>query len=200
MKIDPDKSVFINCPYDAAYAPLFDALILATACCGFKPRSALETGTVAEPRMERIVRTLFESRYSIHDLSRSKGEGEEGFARFNMPLELGIAMARRYMTRESERQHDWLLLVSSKAPYHQFISDLSGYDPAQHDGTVGSLVPRVLHWLGRRPNAVLTPTPGQVLAALLRFRFRRQKLGIDWAGEVPWHQLVELAEDIAAEL
>jgi hypothetical protein len=89
MKPDPDKSVFINCPYDAAYTPLFDAIIFTTVCCGFTPRSALESGDVAEPRMDRIVRSLFESRYSIHDLSRNKGEGEEGFARFNMALELG---------------------------------------------------------------------------------------------------------------
>lgn len=200
MKIEPEKSVFINCPFDSAYAPLFDALIFSTVACGFTPRSALESGTTAEPRMDRIVRTLFESRYSIHDLSRSKGEGREGFARFNMPLELGIAMARRYMTRDSDQQHDWLLLVPSGHHHHRFISDLSGFDPAQYDGSVGTLVPRVLHWLVSRPNAVLTPTPNKVISALSRFRLHRRQLGIDWAGEVPWRQVVELAEDFAAEL
>jgi hypothetical protein len=35
----------------------------------------------------RILRTLSNSKYSIHDLSRFTGEGVENIARFNMPLE-----------------------------------------------------------------------------------------------------------------
>jgi hypothetical protein len=38
------------------------------------------------------------SKYSIHDLSRCTGEGAENFARLNMPLEPGIAMARQFRT------------------------------------------------------------------------------------------------------
>ena len=72
------------------------------------PRSAIESGTVAEPRLARVTRALFSFRYSIHDLSRATGEGSEDLARFNMPLELGMAMARRFKNPE---EHDWLLLV-----------------------------------------------------------------------------------------
>jgi hypothetical protein len=200
MNFNPQKSVFINCPYDAAYAPLFDAIVFTTACCGFTPRSALESGNVAEPRMDRIVRSLFESRYSIHDLSRNKGEGEEGFARFNMALELGMAVSRRYMTRDSEQQHDWLLLVPTGHHYHRFLSDLSGFDPARYDGTVEALVSSVMSWLVRRPSSLFSSYPRQVLGALPRFRLGRKKLETKWGGEVPWTHLVKLAEDIAATL
>lgn len=93
LALDPSKSVFINCPFDADYAPLFDAIVFATVCCGFMPRSALESGTVSEPRLARILQALFSSKYSIHDLSRCAGEGSDNLARFNMPLELGMAMA-----------------------------------------------------------------------------------------------------------
>ena len=105
----PDSSVFINCPFDAQYTELFDAIVFATTCCGFLARSALESGTVAEPRMTRIAKALLSSKYSIHDLSRCTGQGGENFARFNMPLELGIAMGRRIS--EGEDAHDWLILV-----------------------------------------------------------------------------------------
>lgn len=88
----PSKSVFINCPYDAEFEPLFDAIVFAATCCGFWPRSALESGSVAESRMKRIESAVLSSKYSIHDLSRCKGEGDENLARFNMPLERGIAM------------------------------------------------------------------------------------------------------------
>jgi hypothetical protein len=105
LALDPSKSVFINCPFDAQYAALLEAIVFATVCCGFMLRSALESGTVAEWRLDRIRGPLFSSRYSIHDLSRCTGEGAENLARFNMPLELGMAMARRIM---DPAEHDWL--------------------------------------------------------------------------------------------
>jgi hypothetical protein len=196
MKIDPDKSVFINCPYDAAYAPLFDAIVFTTVCCGFTPRSALEAGP-AEPRIHRILRILFESRYSIHDLSRNKGEGEDGYSRFNMPLELGMAMARWYMTQSDSRQHDWLLLVPPGHHYHRFLSDLSGFDPSRYDGTVVNLVRRVMNWLSSRSGLTSWLFPWQVLEALRRFQLRRQELGVEWGEDLPWSQVLEIARENA---
>jgi hypothetical protein len=147
LKIDPSKSVFINCPFDQDFAPLFDAIIFATVCCGFFPRSALESGSVAEPRMERITRATFSSKYSIHDLSRCKGEGDEHLARFNMALELGIAIGRRCTQRKKAERHDWLLLVPEDHDYARFVSDLAGFDPCRYDGTVNALIPKVMSWL-----------------------------------------------------
>ena len=134
LAFEPARSVFINCPFDSRYSALFDAIVFATVCCDFMPRSALESGTVAEPRLARITRAVFSSRYSIHDLSRCTGEGDENFARFNMPLELGMAMARRFMDKTDE--HDWLVLVPQGHAYLRFMSDLAAYDPATHDGSV----------------------------------------------------------------
>ncbi|HKI03553.1 MAG TPA: hypothetical protein VKK31_16360 [Thermoanaerobaculia bacterium] len=200
MKADPSRSVFINCPFDNAYTPLFEGLVFTTVCCGFTPRSSLESGTMAEPRMERIIRAVFESRYSIHDLSRNRGEGAEGLARFNMPLELGIAMARWYMTRGSENQHDWLLMVSSGHEYHRFISDLSGFDPARHDGTVETLIPQVMLWLVDRPTTYSPPNSQKVLQALPRFQLRIRQLDEEWGGRVPWSRILEAAQECAPKL
>ncbi|HKI05173.1 MAG TPA: hypothetical protein VKK31_24550 [Thermoanaerobaculia bacterium] len=196
MNIAPEKSVFINCPFDKAFAPLFDAMLFATVCCGFVPRSALESGTVAEPRIDRITRALFASKYSIHDLSRSKGEGKDGWARLNMPLELGIAMARRTMTRTRKNQHhEWFVLVANDREYMRFVSDLAGFDPAMHDGTVETLVPQIVSWLASRPDAIRTPTPKAVLEALPMFQARRRELGIQWVGDVPWRHVLVAAEE-----
>jgi hypothetical protein len=62
LVLDPSKSVFINCPFDAGYAAVFDAIVFTTVCCGFMPRSALETGTVSEPRFARILKALTNSK------------------------------------------------------------------------------------------------------------------------------------------
>src|SRR6188508_2187931 len=36
---DPARSVFINCPFDPEYRPLFDAIVFATVSCKYVPRS-----------------------------------------------------------------------------------------------------------------------------------------------------------------
>jgi hypothetical protein len=168
LALDPSKSVFINCPFDTDYAPLFDAIVFATVCCGFIPRSALESGTVSEPRLTRILRALFSSKYSIHDLSRCTGEGSDNIARFNMPLELGMAMARRFIAPANE--HDWLVLVPSGHTYARFVSDLMAYDPVTHDGSVPSVVVAVMSWLATRADAIPPVTPKEVLALLPIFQ------------------------------
>src|SRR3954451_18390517 len=83
--------VFINHPFDDGYGPLRDGMILSCVACGFLPTSA-NTEPGGRLRIDRIVEQLGAARYSIHDLSRSRGEGEDNHARFNMPLELGMAI------------------------------------------------------------------------------------------------------------
>lgn len=113
--------------------------------------------------MERIIKAIFSSKYSIHDLSRCQGEGKELLARFNMPLELGIAVARRYMQSRRTEQHDWLVLVPEGDLYQRFISDLSGFDPYCYDGMESTLMLKVMSWLRSRPDAVPTPVEPQAI-------------------------------------
>jgi hypothetical protein len=132
-----DKSVFINCPFDGAFEPLFHAIVLTVAAKGFIPRSARETEGQAEPRISRIARGILEAKYSIHDLSRYQGEGTDNRARFNMPLELGIALGIQYLgdveQRASGNKHNWVALVPANSLDRKFISDLGGYDHRTHD-------------------------------------------------------------------
>jgi len=182
------KSVFLNHPFDERYAPLADALVFAVVCCGFVPRSARESGAVAVPRMERIVGVLSESRYSIHDLSR--------WNRFNLPLELGIAMTLRHMCAERRDAHDWLLLVSGSRSFRRFVTDLAGFDPEIHDQTPESLVPKVIAWLANR-TPLRTPTPQAVLSQLPTFQAEKHRLVAEWKGAVPWRHLLVAAEEVA---
>jgi hypothetical protein len=186
--VDASRSVFINCPFDQEYERLFDALMLTIVMCGFLPRSALESGRPSISRMDRIFHALFTSNYSIHDLSRCRGEGENVLARFNMPLELGIAMSRG---RAPEGRHDWFALVPSNAPYAQFISDLAGHDLPKYDGQEESIVRQVMLWLITLPPALAGVKPSDVTAKLPLFRERKARLKAEWGAEIPWSQLVE---------
>jgi len=62
-----EKSIFINCPFDDLFEPLFHAIVLTVAARGSTPRCARETEGQADPRIVRIARGLIESKYSIHD-------------------------------------------------------------------------------------------------------------------------------------
>ena len=199
LVLDRQVSVFINCPFDDGYSPLFDAIVFSAICCGFLPRCAIEAGVSSTPRISRIAAAMSASKYSIHDLSRCQGEGSSNLARFNMPLELGMAMTEKFRDKDTSTQHDWLALVPEGHVYKRFVSDLAGYDPAGHNGTVESVVPVVMSWLATRPDAVQVPPPQAVLRALPLFQQARAKLSSDWYGCEPWTDLLLIALNIGRD-
>ena len=65
------SSVFINCPFDDDYVELRNALVFTVYDCGFVPRCALEEDNSGNVRFEKIQRLISESKFGIHDISRS---------------------------------------------------------------------------------------------------------------------------------
>jgi hypothetical protein len=146
--ISQKPSVFINCPYDQEFETLFLAIVFAITCQGFEPRSARESEGEPRLRFDRIVKALADSKYSIHDLSRFTGEGIDNIARFNMPLELGIAIGLHWR----RPAHNWLVLVPQGHQHQRFISDLAGFDLRAHESTVKSMISEVCIWLSGLPD------------------------------------------------
>jgi hypothetical protein len=174
--------VFVNCPFDSDFKPLMDAIVLSTVACGFVPRTANDTGDVSRPRMDRIKSAMEECGYSIHDLSRCTGGGDWNLARFNMPLELGMAMSLG---------HEWLVLVPVSHSYAGFVSDLAGYDLKPHDGTHAALIRAVMSWLSTRRDDY-TVEPSSVIDRFDTFQERLAKVEIEW-GERPFKLVIATA-------
>jgi hypothetical protein len=172
-----DKSVFINCPFDSSYRELMLAIVFSVSAHRFVPRSARATEGDAEPRFSRVLNAIATSKYSIHDLSRSSGEGDENLARFNMPLELGMAAAFRYERKGSKRPHQWLALVPDGYAYQRFVSDLAGFDLARHDNSVGSVIREVSAWL-RILDDALGPMPSALRIFESFDAFRNELAGL----------------------
>jgi hypothetical protein len=190
-----EKSVFINCPYDDEFAPLFEAIVLTVAARGFTPRSARETSADADPRIVRIARGLMTSKYSIHDLSRFQGEGVENLARFNMPLELGIALGVRFMKDASAASHNWVALVPAGAAHQKFASDLAGYDLRDHDNQPGTVIRRVAAWLTEQYDfAAPSPTAKTIQDSYDAFRGLLDQAKQDALGELTWSAIVKSAQ------
>lgn len=47
-------SVFINCPFDNEYQPIFEAVVFTVVACGFTPRCALEELDSGTVRLKKI--------------------------------------------------------------------------------------------------------------------------------------------------
>ncbi len=129
VSADYDKRVFINCPFDAEYKPIFDAIVFAIHDLGFQARHALIDNGQAV-RIERITQELAESKFSLHDMSRVE-LGDNKLPRFNMPFEAGIAYSLHSLAPFG-REHHLGLLEAEKYRYQASISDMAGLDPKVH--------------------------------------------------------------------
>lgn len=160
---DYDKSVFINCPFDDSYLPLFRALIFAVFECGLIPRCAREVYDAGEVRIEKIARIVRDCRWGIHDISRTDLNAS-GLPRFNVPLELGLFLgARRYGTGPQKRK-SCLVLDCDKYRYQAFISDIAGQDIAAHGDDPAQAIRAVREWLGASRTGIARPPGGAAIS------------------------------------
>ncbi|HPA20412.1 MAG TPA: hypothetical protein PLU30_21860 [Verrucomicrobiae bacterium] len=137
-------SVFLNVPYDRGYERLFVALIAAVVAAGLKPRCALEIPEQGEGRLARILGLLEECRLSIHDLSRVGTP-----ARFNMPFELGLAVA---ICRLKHRDHGYIVMEALEGRMAKTLSDLPEGPTIIHRGSPRRLIAELFDNLrGSRP-------------------------------------------------
>lgn len=167
-----DENVFINCPFDGDYEPLFQALVFSVQACGFVPRSALELVDGSEARIGKIVRMIAESRYGIHDLSRTGLDSASQLPRFNIPLELGLFMGAKHYGAGIQREKAAVIFDLERYRYQTFCSDIAGQDIRAHHGDVGELIRQVRDSLDTwRPGAGFPS--GSVLYARYR-QFKRR--------------------------
>lgn len=54
------SDVFINCPFDPGYRPIFDATVFSVYALGFVARCSLEEDDAAEFRLSKIERVVVE--------------------------------------------------------------------------------------------------------------------------------------------
>ncbi len=140
-------NVFINCPFDSAYKPLFDAMVFAVQDCGFIARCALEEEDASQVRIDKIYSVIADCRYGIHDISRTELDETSGFPRFNMPLELGVFLGAKKFGIEEQKRKKCLILDKEPYRYQQFISDIAGQDIQAHHNEVEATIKVVRNWL-----------------------------------------------------
>jgi hypothetical protein len=152
------NNVFINCPFDDQYMKLRDAIIFAIFDCGFIPRCALEENNGVDVRFDKIKRLISESKYGVHDISRTEVDQGSNLPRFNMPLELGVFIGAARYGDQNQKNKSILILDKKQHRYQAFISDIAGQDIRSHDDDPKTLIKHVRDWLSI--NSRRTSIPG----------------------------------------
>ncbi|HEX8670580.1 MAG TPA: hypothetical protein VF710_01775 [Longimicrobium sp.] len=152
-----DRNVFINCPFDPAYRPLFEAIAFATADCGYHPRCSLEVDDSSQVRIEKITAIIRESRLAVHDISRTQLDRGTRLPRFNMPLELGIFLGAKSFGSSEDQEKVAIILDTDRYRYQKFISDIAGQDIRAHGGRTDEAIREVRDFLSthREPGVIL---------------------------------------------
>ena len=142
-----NENVFINCPFDASYKPLLDAIVFAVFDCGFVARCALEEDDGSQIRVQKIFDIIYQCRLSVHDLSRVEIDRSTKLPRFNMPLELGAFLGAKHFGSGTQKKKACLILDSEKYRYRKFISDIAGQNIKVHENNPKIIVRVVRDWL-----------------------------------------------------
>lgn len=157
------ESVFLNIPYDKGFEDLYLAYIVGLTQLGLRVNATLAVPN--QGRLETIIGLIGKSNFSIHDLSRI--ELSKGIPRFNMPVELGLALYRSHETKGRHRVY-----VFESKPYRaqQTTSDINGIDPQIHHGTPKGVMAGLRN-IFRQPGDVTT-----VPEMLISYRAVKRKL------------------------
>jgi hypothetical protein len=127
-----DDRVFLNVPYDPQFKNLYIAYIVGLTELGLKPTATLAIPG-GEARLDRIFELIQTCRYSVHDLSRVElSRTPPATPRFNMPFELGMAVAWAKLHPE---RHTYIACESVNRRAQKSLSDMGGTDFNIHSGT-----------------------------------------------------------------
>ena len=164
-------SVFINCPFDKQYWPIFEGIVFCIIRCGLVPRCSLEEADSGQVRLDTIQRIIRDSQYTIHDLSRIEVSVESALPRFNMPFELGLDLGCRLYGTGKLRRKKCLILDAESHRYQAFLSDIAGQDIQSHHNSPDRAITVVRNWLRTAGRANL-PGPTLIKRQFLEFSAR----------------------------
>lgn len=154
------KDVFINCPFDDLYLPLFNSIVFTIHDMGFRPRCALEASNAGQIRLHKILDIISECKYSIHDLSRTELDSVFGLPRFNMPMELGLDLGCKRYGQDYQQEKVLLIMDIEQYRYQKFISDIAGQDVYAHNSNEQQVIDVVREWLRPEldPKTIIIPS------------------------------------------
>ncbi|MEX2263755.1 MAG: hypothetical protein WD696_17505 [Bryobacteraceae bacterium] len=162
--------VFINCPFDDGYQPIFNAIVFVIYDLGFIARCAREADDSGEVRLSKIERIIEHCKFGIHDISEVGLDAVHSLPRFNMPLELGLFFGCKRFDGNEQSKKVCLVLDVEQYRYQKFISDIAGHDIRSHGGQPDQAITAVRNWLATASRRKHVPGGAEVVRRYHRFR------------------------------
>ncbi len=137
---------FLNIPFDQQFEPLYLAFIAGLSGFGLIPQAVLQIPG-SQRRLDRLIDLLGTCQYSFHDLSRVELDSRRPKTpRFNMPFELGLAVARAEHAHDG---HRWYVLEAKRYRVVKSLSDINGTEAYIHGGTPTGVLRELTNALAR---------------------------------------------------
>lgn len=127
----------------------------------------MDDGT--ETRIDKLYRIIEQSRYSVHDLSRTQLDPTNQLPRFNMPLELGLFLGAKRYGEDRQKLKRCLILDTHQYRFQMFISDIAGMDITAHGGDPRVMAVLLRNWLVTVSRRRSIPDAAVVLGSFDRF-------------------------------
>lgn len=164
------SNVFVNCPFDDDYLELRNALLFAIYDCGFIPRCALEEDNGGNVRFEKIQRLIKDSKFGVHDISRTELDNINLLPRFNMPLELGVFLGAQKFGDKRQKNKNCLILDKEAYRYQKYISDIAGQDIRSHQNKSDTLITVIRNWLSAASERKTIPGGKEIIRRYNEFK------------------------------
>ncbi len=193
-----ESNVFINCPFDKHYVPLLQPLLFTVLYLDLQPLVS-ETKSSGQVRVEQIKKLIFNSKYSIHDISRSEALVDRDLPRFNMPFEMGLDLGCQAFGRGKRAFKKCLVLEKTKYHYLKVISDIGGQDIEHHENNPELLIRKVRNWFASVLNNH-QPSPTLIWEAYNEFidhtnkKLRQEAFSKDDIESLPFSNFILLAK------
>lgn len=163
-----ETNVFINCPFDNDYSVLLRPLLFSILYFQLDPKIA-QTESSANIRVNQIKQHIRNSKFSIHDLSRSKPMKRNELPRFNMPYELGLDIGCAEFGSKKFKEKRILILETDRFHYQKVLSDISGQDIENHNNDPATIIRKVRNWLSIVDGTKSYPSGSKVWVAYNQF-------------------------------
>nr|WP_315257603.1 hypothetical protein [uncultured Duganella sp.] len=169
-----EDNVFINCPLDADYYALLKSILFTVIYLGLVPRIAIGCADSGEPRINKIIELIDQSKYAIHDLSRITAKRVNEFFRLNMPFELGLDIGCRQFGHRHHATKRCLILEAEQYRYQVALSDIAGSDIAAHNNRPQRASAIVRNWASPicRPDSA---GAAQVWQSFINFNWENER-------------------------
>jgi hypothetical protein len=163
-----ETNVFINCPFDDEFRTLLKPLLFSLLYFQLEPKIS-QTESSASIRINQIKQHIRNSKFSIHDLSRSKPMKKSELPRFNMPYELGLDIGCAEFGSAKYRNKKILILETTRYHYQKVLSDIAGQDIENHDNDPATLIRKVRNWFSTVDSSRDYPSANKVWIAYNQF-------------------------------